>query len=122
MIKLNQESEVKMSNPIKINTYKTSIIAMLLSALILFITILIIVFAPKTITILGLNRGHIMAIHKLLGVILSLLIINHLRTKITVIKSYIKSSTNGKFPSKEFITALILVIISVIIAITIKPL
>ena len=41
-----------MSNPIKINTYKTSIIAMLLSALILFITILIIVFAPKTITIL----------------------------------------------------------------------
>ena len=122
MIKLNQESEVKMSNPIKINTYKTSIIAMLLSALILFITILIIVFAPKTITILGLNRGHIMAIHKLLGVILSLLILNHLRTKIPVIKSYIKSSTNGKFPSKEFITALILVIISVIIAITIKPL
>lgn len=99
------------------STRKITVLILFFSAICMFCTILVLIFAPNGFSILGIRRVDFFNMHKAFGITLVLAAVNHIIINFKMIVGNMKNQI-GRFPSKNFIIALIIVAFIAVLAVT----
>lgn len=99
------------------STRKITTLLLFFSAICMFLTLLVLIFTPQGWSILGIRRFDFFTMHKTFGITLVILAINHIIINFNMIKTNMKNKS-GLFPSKDFIIAVMIVLIIAVSAIT----